>query len=128
MASEHIETAVLAQGDLGVLASRQAVIASADRDVGDQLALPVWTVGGHCIWGKPIAVAMELWFWQAITPESIGVLPGWLGGHCNGCKPMLLGMAPWFWQAVTAESVGVPPGWLDGHGTGSRPISVVMAL
>ncbi len=83
---------------------------AADVDSRAQLALLTPAVGGHGIGGKPMAMAMALWFWHALTAESVGVLPGWLGGHANGCKPRLLAIAPWFWQALTPESVGVPPG------------------
>jgi len=58
----------------------------------------------------PMATAMALWFWHAVTEESAGVLPGWLDGHGSACRPMVLAMALWFWQAVTDESVGVLPG------------------
>ncbi|WP_168214872.1 hypothetical protein ACRDU6_18355 [Mycolicibacterium sp. ELW1] len=50
---------------------------------------------------------MALWFWQAVTPESGGVLGPWLARQVVGSRPMAMGIAPWFWQAVIPESGGV---------------------
>jgi len=52
-------------------------------------------------------MAMALWFWQAVVPESGGLLVPWVVGHAVGCRPMAMAMALWFWQAVVPESGGV---------------------
>jgi hypothetical protein len=54
-----------------------------------------------------MAMGMALWFWQAVTPESDGVLGPWLARQVVGSRPMAMGIAPWFWQAVIPESGGV---------------------
>jgi hypothetical protein len=60
---------------------------------------------------EPIAIGMALWFWQAVLPESGGVLGPWLARQVMGGRPSELAMALWFWQALIPESDGVlPPG------------------
>ncbi|WP_319433808.1 hypothetical protein [Mycobacterium sp. RTGN5] len=71
---------------------------------------------------------MALWFWQAVIPESGGVIAPWVVRHVVGCRLMAIGMALWFWQAVIPESGGLFGPWLARHVFGGRPNELAMAL
>ncbi len=51
-----------------------------------------------------MSFAITLWFWQALTPESVGALPDWSGGHATPTRPSAAIMALCAWHAVTAAA------------------------
>jgi hypothetical protein len=50
-------------------------------------------LGGQMAGCRPSEFGMAPWFWQALTPESGGVLAPWVTGHGMGCRPMEVAMA-----------------------------------